>query len=139
MVIEGHAGNVVMGSLFLSLKNAESRIEFLQVHAPNDFLSVSKNADSRHHVQYKFALSCIIIKIKISAFIIIALEKVHIFLIVALFSTKNIPIMNILNESMQLTLHPRIREKMQATLHIIMLIRDLLLISQIYVISKKGM
>lgn len=54
------------GSLFLSLKNAESRIEFLQVHAPNDFLSVSKNADSRHHVQYKFALSCIIIKIKIA-------------------------------------------------------------------------
>lgn len=29
-------------------------------------LSVSKNADSRHHVQYKFALSCIIIKIKIA-------------------------------------------------------------------------
>ena len=28
--------------------------------------SVSKNADSRHHVQYKFALSCIIVKIKIA-------------------------------------------------------------------------
>lgn len=28
--------------------------------------SVSKNAGSRHHVQYKFALSCIIVKIKIA-------------------------------------------------------------------------
>ena len=47
-------------------ENADSRIEFLQVHAPNDFLSVSKNADSLPHVQYKFALSCIIVKIKIA-------------------------------------------------------------------------
>ena len=29
-------------------------------------ISVSKNADSRHYVQHKIALSCIIIKIKIA-------------------------------------------------------------------------
>ena len=66
VVIEGLAGNVGKGQPLSVSKNADSRIEFLQVHAPNDFLSVSKNADSRHHVQYKSALSCIIVKIKIA-------------------------------------------------------------------------
>lgn len=50
---------------------AISRRIYFEIHFPclllaRGTLSVSKNADSRHHVQYKFTLSCIIIKIKIA-------------------------------------------------------------------------
>ena len=69
---------------------------------------------------------------------IMALKKVHIFLITILLVIKNIPTTNKTNDSIAPTLQPRIRDKIHTIPHNHMFLLDLLLISQIYTISKNG-